>query len=93
MLGLKENGQCPKGLQVKSAPTGAELDLELYHRWEEAHITLSNTLRDILIEHWINTEAKFNLITTHTERLENSNGSTPVQDTTMNMNSTVFRII
>ena len=71
LLGLRENGQCPKGLQVKSAPTGAELDLELYHRWEEAHITLSNTLRDILIEHWINTEAKLlNLITIHTERLE-----------------------
>ena len=45
LLNLQANGQVPKGLQVKSAPTGAELDLTLYHEWEEAHITLSNTLR------------------------------------------------
>jgi len=67
---LKENGQVPKGLQVKTAPTGAELDLDLLHDWEEAHISLANTLRDILIKHWIYTETHIvNQITEHTERL------------------------
>ena len=35
---LRENGQVPKGLQIKSAPTGAELDLTSYEEWEKAHI-------------------------------------------------------
>jgi len=70
LITLKENGQVPKGLQVKSAPTGAELDLYLYHQWEEAHIELSNKLRDILIKHWITTEANLsNQITDITENL------------------------
>lgn len=72
LTGLQSNGQVPKGLQLKSAPTGAELDLDLYHQWEEAHIELSNKLRDTLIKHWICTEANLsNLITEHTERLRN----------------------
>ena len=56
LTNLQENGQVPKGLQVKSAPTGAELDLTLYEEWETAHIELANRLRDILIKHWTETE-------------------------------------
>jgi len=70
LIDLKTKGQVPKGLQAKSAPTGAELDLELYHEWELAHIELANRLRDILIRHWSITEANLcNLITEHTEKL------------------------
>jgi len=66
LLNLKERGQVPKGLQIKSAPTGAELDLILYHEWEEAHITLSNRLRDILIQHWTNTEDNLTIVISDT---------------------------
>jgi len=71
LVDLQQNGQVPKGLQVKSAPTGAELDLNLYQEWEEAHVILANTLRDILIRHWITTEVNLsNLIRDHTEKLK-----------------------
>ena len=49
---LKENGQVPRGLKIKTSTTTAELPPHLYQRWEIAHIELSNNLRDILIEYW-----------------------------------------
>lgn len=49
---LQENHQVPKGLKPKVTVTTAELPRSLYIRWEQAHIELANTLRDILLEHW-----------------------------------------
>ena len=70
LTNLQERGQVPRGLQVKSAPTGAELDLQAYKEWEEAHIELANRLRDILIGHWIKTENSLSeQITDITEQL------------------------
>lgn len=42
----------PKGLQAKAVNTGLELPPDLYELWENAHITLGNTRRDILIQYW-----------------------------------------
>ena len=62
LTNLQLKGQVPRGLQVKSAPTGAELDHRLYKEWEEAHINLANSLRDILIRHWTNTSASLTIV-------------------------------
>ena len=49
---LRTNHQAPKGLKPKVTTTTTELPPALYIRWEQAHIELANTLRDILLEHW-----------------------------------------
>lgn len=51
---LRSRNQVPRGLKVKPAVTTSELPSALYEKWELAHIELSNTLRDIMIEHWDN---------------------------------------
>ena len=81
LTNLQERGQVPKGLQIKSAPTGAELDLQAYKQWEEAHIELANKLRDILIAHWTKTEAYLSeQITQLTEDLQ---AESPAQQSTL----------
>lgn len=77
---LQSNGQVPRGLQIKSAPTGAELDFKSYQEWEEAHILLGNTLRDILIKHWKKTVEE---LTVHVTELTDSLkvGAKPAQCT------------
>jgi hypothetical protein len=49
---LRENHQVPKGLKPKATVTTTELPARLFIRWEQAHIELANSLRDILLDHW-----------------------------------------
>jgi hypothetical protein len=52
LTNLKENHQVPKGLKPKVTVTTTELPARLFIRWEQAHIELANSLRDILLDHW-----------------------------------------
>lgn len=52
LTNLKEKNLVPKGLQPKPCSTGLELPPDLYEKWENAHISLGNARRDILIAYW-----------------------------------------
>jgi hypothetical protein len=52
LTSLKDKHLIPKGLQAKSINTGLELPPDLYEEWEDAHIQLGNSRRDILIRYW-----------------------------------------
>jgi hypothetical protein len=49
---LREKNLVPKGLQVKAVNIGIELPPDLYEQWENAHIALASSRRDILIQYW-----------------------------------------
>lgn len=49
---LHQNQQVPKGLKPKVTTTTVELPPKLFLRWEQAHLDLASTLRDILHEYW-----------------------------------------
>jgi len=52
LIDLRDRNQVPKGLKVKSTVTTADLPPDLYEEWEQAHVELSNQLRDIMIRYW-----------------------------------------
>lgn len=59
LVNLREKNLIPRGLQAKPVNTGLELPPDLYELWENCHISLGSSRRDILIKHWERQQADF----------------------------------